>query len=44
MKNVDNKDGHRLLGRSWFDGKFSINFVSIAYQKYPEESKVRGIS
>ncbi len=44
MKNMDKMVGHRLFGRSWFDGKFSSNLVSIAYQKYPEESRIRGIS
>jgi hypothetical protein len=44
LKNIDNKLGHKLFGKSCSVGNFPFTDRSIPYQKYPNESKINGIS
>ena len=41
---MDNKLGHKLFGKSCSVGNFPVTDRSIPYQKYPNESKINGIS
>ena len=48
-KNTDNKAGQALFGKVHLQphsavGKWLSTFVSIAYQKYPDASRIIGIS
>jgi len=49
MKNIERKDDHPVFGKAHFqphsiEGKLPVIEVSIAYQKYPPLSNVRGAS
>ena len=44
LKNIDNKVGHKLFGKSCSVGNFPVTERSIPYQKYANESKTSGIS
>ena len=44
LKNIDNKLDHKLFGRSCSVGNLPFTDKSIPYQKYPNESKINGIS
>jgi len=49
MKNIERKDGHPVFGKVHLhphsiEGKFPVIDVSIAYQKYPVLSSVKGDS
>jgi hypothetical protein len=44
LKNMDNTLGHKLFGKSCSVGNLLFTDKSIPYQKYPNESKINGIS